>query len=64
MKRLRHGHPALVPPRWDKRLVKHGEYDFRWEKVRFHANDEGRVIDGRIYTYHPRKGWRAREYRS
>jgi hypothetical protein len=54
--RKKHAHPPLVPPRRDRMLMKHGRWEFRWEKGDYHENDEGRVIDGRVYTYHPTKG--------
>ena len=58
--RMKHPHPKLVPPRtiWRKRTAKGVTYK---EKVGEEQNDEGRVINGRIFTYHPTKGWRNRQ---
>lgn len=61
IKRKKHAHPFLVPPRtiWRKWVQKGKQYK---EKIGYEENDEGRVIDGRIYTYHPTKGWRNRKF--
>lgn len=55
--RKRHAHPHLSPPRtiW-KRWVSDGR-NFK-EAVTTERNDEGKIIDGRAFTYHPTKGWR------
>lgn len=60
--RLKHAHPTLTPPRRDRKLRKKGVFDFYWEKGQTHENDEGHVSNGRVYTYHPTKGWRSRRF--
>jgi len=57
--RKRHSHPRLVPPRtlW-RRWFSSGTYQKKL--VTLQNNDEGKVVDGRVYSYHPTKGWRAR----
>jgi hypothetical protein len=61
MSRKKHPHPKLVPPKatwriWFDKGTKHKE------KTGYKENDEGRVINGRIFTYHPTKGWRNRRF--
>jgi hypothetical protein len=57
--RKKHPHPRLLPPRtlW-KRWYSSGA----WHKqsVTLQENDEGKVVNGRVYSYHPTKGWRSR----
>ncbi len=59
LRRKKHAHPPLTPPRHDKRylIVSHSPVRVRGE---YHENDDGKVVDGRVYTFHPTKGWRNR----
>lgn len=61
VKRKKHPHPVLVPPRTIWRTWSDKGKRFK-EKAGYQENDEGRVIGGRIFTYHPTKGWRNRAF--
>jgi hypothetical protein len=51
----------LVPP---KKIYRNVVVDGKVlkEVVKTIDNDEGKIVNGRIYTYHPTKGWRSRAY--
>lgn len=56
MKKNRKDFSGLIPPKGLKDVFKDGKLVGKeWE----HLNDHGREIDGRIYSYHPTKGWRS-----
>lgn len=59
--RKRHEHPKLTIPSSVKRITYHG-HRVGWlrQKISESDNDHGRVIAGRVFAYHPTKGWRSR----
>lgn len=58
-KRKKHLHPALAIPRVVKQIWFADGKRFK-QQVDYQDNDHGTVKDGRIYSYHPTKGWRNR----
>lgn len=57
IKRKRHNHPKLVPPS-GMRNVWNDEHTQIIGREYEHQNDNGKEINGRVYIYHPTKGWR------
>lgn len=54
-----HRHPPLKAPRsLFRRTISQGKY--LKEKIATEENDNGKIANGRVYTYHPTKGWRNR----
>ena len=52
--RKKHAHPVLVPPR----TIPEHFVDGNKIEEKYLENDHGRMIDGRVYSYHPTRGWR------
>lgn len=63
--RQKHSRPhGLVPPRtmYERTLVTGLAGVTKWVKkrIREEEGDHGTIIDGRVFAYHPTRGWRCR----